>query len=87
MASADTGKAPAASSPPEKSSAVQEKKRKSGKAASSQKLASATKKERIKEIDRVRTGGITPQELHTSQVQWFAEDRVLLDGQRTIIFR
>lgn len=54
-ASADTGKAPAASSPPEKSSAVEDKKRKSGRAGSSKKLASATKKERIKEIDRVRT--------------------------------
>jgi hypothetical protein len=54
-ASADTVEAPAASSPPEKSSAVQEKKRNSGRTASSQKLASTSKKERIKEIDRVRT--------------------------------
>jgi hypothetical protein len=51
----DTGKIQAASPQPDKPGAVQAKKRKSESAASSKKLASAPKKERIKEIDRVRT--------------------------------
>jgi hypothetical protein len=55
MASTTTSKTQAASSHAEKPSATQGKKRKSARTGSSQKLASATKKERGREIDRVRT--------------------------------